>query len=554
MENNKIPKIEFRQISSLEKIRSEQEGLDAKTIEKPILLKGEEFSYQLYINCEKNLPFDYNWFKVSVESDLDVKVYDVKNANMDFPTYENPDDYYITTEPGLMPDILMPIEEQKNWISVRGYDVLWVKINVPENAEAKDYSIKITLVDRLDKFTVSDTFTFEVIDAVLPQKGFLYSQFIHLDGISAMHKCEVFSDEFFDYLDKYIAAAAEAGITDAFTPVITPAMDTEVGHLRRFTQLVQIEKTAEGYKFDYTYLKKWFDLCQKHGINNFTISYLFSQWGSKYSPNILVKENGELKHMFGWHVLAKDPKYVEFLKAFVPSLIEYIKSEGLLDRCLFHISDEPVGEQIEDYKFASDLIRPLLNGCKTIDALSDIEFYNKGLVDYPVCAIDWAEPFLEAKVPNFVVYYCCAEFKEVSNRFLSMPSARNRIIGLQFFKNNIYGFLHWGFNFYNSFRSLIEVNPFMTTSGNRTFPSGDAFSVYPGENGPLLSLRAVVFKEALTDMYVCRKLSEYIGRDKVIEMIEKEAGMDITFKKYPHGPDFILNLSRKLKEEIKKHI
>ena len=218
MENNKIPKIEFRQISSLEKIRSVQEGLYAKAIEKPILLKGEEFSYQLYINCEK----DYTWFKVSVESDLDVKVYDVKNANMDFPTYEDPDDYYITTEPGLMPDILMPIEEQKNWISVRGFNVLWVKINVPENAEAKDYSIKITLADRLDKFTVSDTFTFEVIDAVLPQKGFSYRQEIYLDGISAMHKCEVFSDEFFDYLDKYIAAAAEVGITDAFTSVITP--------------------------------------------------------------------------------------------------------------------------------------------------------------------------------------------------------------------------------------------------------------------------------------------------------------------------------------------
>ena len=129
MENNQIPKIEFRQISSLEKIRSEQEGLDAKAIEKPILLKGEEFSYQLYINFEKN---DFTWFKVSVESDLDVKVYDVKNANMDFPTYENPDDYYITTEPGLMPDILMPIEEQKNWISGRGFNVLWVKINVQQ--------------------------------------------------------------------------------------------------------------------------------------------------------------------------------------------------------------------------------------------------------------------------------------------------------------------------------------------------------------------------------------------------------------------------------------
>ena len=121
------------------------------------------------------------------------------------------------------------------------------------------------------------------------------------------------------------------------------------------------------------------------------------------------------------------------------------------------------------------------------------------------------------------------------------------------YKHNVKGFLHWGYNFYNSNFSLEKINPYVTTSGDKTFPSGDPFSVYPTADGAAPSLRAVVFKEALQDVEVCRKLEEYIGREKVIAMIDTAAGMNVTFADYPRNADFIPDLIEQMEREIKHY-
>ena len=134
-----------------------------------------------------------------------------------------------------------------------------------------------------------------------------------------------------------------------------------------------------------------------------------------------------------------------------------------------------------------------------------------------------------------------------------MPSYRNRIIGLQIYKFNLVGFLNWGFNFYNGQVSRYLINPYMTSSSDKAFPSGDAFRVYPMEKGPVPSLRAKIFNEALQDVDVCKLLEKYIGRDAVIKMIDKEAGMDLTFFEYPRNAEFIPNLMNKMKEMIAQY-
>ena len=83
------------------------------------------------------------------------------------------------------------------------------------------------------------------------------------------------------------------------------------------------------------------------------------------------------------------------------------------------------------------------------------------------------------------------------------------------------------------------------------FPSGDPFSVYPTDNGVIPSLRAVIFKEALNDIEICRTLEKYIGRDKVVEMIDKAADMNVTFAEYPRNNDYIPDLLEDMKKMIK---
>ena len=90
----------------------------------------------------------------------------------------------------------------------------------------------------------------------------------------------------------------------------------------------------------------------------------------------------------------------------------------------------------------------------------------------------------------------------------------------------------------------------MTTSTEGIFSSGDAFSVYPGNDGPLPSLRAFVFREALEDIEICKLLERKIGKKAVVKMIEDDAGMEITFKQYPKNSEFIPKIIDKMKRTL----
>ena len=189
-----------------------------------------------------------------------------------------------------------------------------------------------------------------------------------------------------------------------------------------------------------------------------------------------------------------------------------------------------------------------------MDALSSVDFFNTSLVTIPVTAIDHIEPFLEKKCENQWAYYCCAQSKKVANRFMAMPSYRSRILGIQLYKYDIKGFLQWDFNFYYSQLSLFSINPYVTTSSEKAFPSGDPFSVYPGKDGPLPSLRAKVFKEAIQDVSLFKLLEKYTGKENVIKFIEEKAGFEITFSEYPKSAEFLLDLNDMIKAEIKKYL
>ena len=121
------------------------------------------------------------------------------------------------------------------------------------------------------------------------------------------------------------------------------------------------------------------------------------------------------------------------------------------------------------------------------------------------------------------------------------------------YKYGIKGLLHWGYNFYYNAGSEYTTNPYITTSGDGYYPSGDAFSVYPGNEGPVCSARMKVFKDALQDIQLCEMLEKHIGKENVVKLIEDEAGMEINFEMYPRNSEFYDKLNQKMKEIIAKY-
>ena len=288
----------------------------------------------------------------------------------------------------------------------------------------------------------------------------------------------------------------------------------------------------------------------KHGICNFEMSHLFTQWGAKAAPKIMATVDGEYRKIFGWETNATDSEYADFLRLFLKEFLAYMRSQDSADkRCYFHISDEPEEEHLESYLAAKAIVAPVLEGYPIMDALSNYEFYASGVSEHPIAMTTFAKTFVEHGVKDLWTYYCGDQ--GVSNRFIAMPSARNRIIGAQLYKYDIVGFLHWGYNFYYNEKAYAFVNPFMNTCGEYFTPAGDCFSVYPGPAGkPWPSIRMLVFYDALQDIRAFELCEKLYGREFVMNLIEDEKH-PITFMEWPQGDNYLLDLRQKINMAIK---
>ena len=142
------------------------------------------------------------------------------------------------------------------------------------------------------------------------------------------------------------------------------------------------------------------------------------------------------------------------------------------------------------------------------------ELYEKKLVSIPVVDTGRLQDF-EGRCDKYGIYYCCGTGKNRSNRFINMPALRTRMIGFQTYYNNAVGFLHWGFNFWKSQYSLVNINPWLDNDALGAFPAGDAFIVYPGEDGPWDSIRNEILSDAWQDCRLAFLAEKYVGKAAV---------------------------------------
>lgn len=503
------------------------------------VLKGERYSYQIvYKSSEKFFA------EIVIDSPLSqfITVRSVGNVPSELPVYESDCEFCERNEPGLFPDVLFPIENNRVLIKRQNYYALWITVDLPKDTDAGDYEIKIKL--KKDGETISENiFGLHVINAVLPEQKLIYTQWFHSDSIANYYKIPVFCEKFWALVESFIKAAVHTGVNMLLTPVFTPPLDTEIGGERLTVQLVDVKLENGKYSFGFDRFIRWVRLAQKCGIKYFEISHLFSQWGAKYTPKIVAEVNGSQKRIFGWETSADSIEYAEFLSAFIPQLIKVIRSLGIEKSTFFHISDEPNEDQIESYSRSKSTVAPLLEDFPIIDALSDYSFYESGIINNPIPCTNDIESFIEKGFPHPWTYYCCGQGGKLSNRFFGMPLSTTRIIGFQLFKYRIEGFLQWGFNFYNSQYSLRSIDPFAVTDADSAFPSGDSFTVYPGKSGAIESVRSEVFFQALQDMRALTLLCDRIGKKRTIATVEADFGI-ITFFDYPRGTEKMLNLRK----------
>ncbi len=565
--------MKFQLVSALEKVFLDREP---KNMERKELsgLYGEVLSFQIACHSEKTgdniLEYPVTLrLKGALRHRLQCRV--VGSVPSDFPAHprEERDDNYLEDKPGLFPDILLPLTasfgqreegEEETVLRLRApfqkWRAFWFDLEITAAEAAGKYPLTITAEDKEGRTLWQEELIFEIIGAELPKQELIHTEWFHADCLAVYYDLPMFSGAHWRVIKRFMKTAVKHGINTILTPLFTLPLDTMIGGERPTHQLIDIMKLGEEYRFRFGDLNEWIDAAFACGFEYIEFSHLFTQWGAKAAPKIMVWEKGKTVQKFGWHTEATDPEYTEFLREFLKALTEYIERKGIRDKVIFHISDEPHNEaDKESYLRAKATIIDLLDGYFVTDALSSYEIYKEGVVEHPVVATSHIDYFIENGAKDLWAYYCCSQKDKVSNRFMSMPSARNRILGVQLYKFDIKGFLHWGYNFYNSQYSLEAINPYLVTDACEAFPSGDAFLVYPGATWEVVeSIRLMVLSQALYDLRALKLLESLTDKAFVLELIEGELENKITFAEYPKEEEYLWRLRERVNQEISRRI
>ena len=435
------------------------------------------------------------------------------------------------------------------------WTTFWVTVNHEEKPlPAGRYAIKL-IVNNIDGEVASTEFTLNVLDSSLPKTSLQYTDWLHYDCISHYYGEEPFTEKYYAYLNEFIKTAVRHGLTMLYTPLFTPTLDTKEGWERKTTQLVGVTVTGENaYAFDFSALAYFMENALQLGVQKFELSHLSTQWGAFFCPKVEAKKDGKTVKLFGWDTFASSTAYLTFLDSFMAAFKAFIDEKDYGDKIIFHISDEPQKEHLNNFIYQKNIIRKYFPHTKIMDALSSVEFMEEGIVDSPVVATDEAEKFREKGLLSWV-YYCTIQAKNyLSNRFFNMPSQRNRMLGFQLYENGVEGFLHWGFNFYNSYLSLYPIDPYVVTDAGGVYQSGDCFIVYPDKNGVLESLRLEVFYDGINDYRALCLLETLYGKDFTLNLLRVEGVRGFT--EYPRNAKWHLafreKINRLIADKLKK--
>lgn len=538
--------VSIKLLSSLEKIYHNDKlpDCDYKGFS---MLKNEKKSFQVAVESNEDFTGE-----LSVYSNINtIHLYSVEHIKSDYPMAENADDYYRFSDDSFYPDLLLPID--KCVYFKKGTNIFWVEL-IPDGSFIGSDKINISVIADND-IIATKSLQVEIINYELDFKDFIYTSWFHTDCLMSYYNIEAFSDEYWRITRNFLKTANEYGMNCVLTPIFTPPLDTEVGKERPTVQLVDVTIKNGQYSFNFDKLSYWIKMAKKCGIKYFELSHFFTQWGAHHAPKIMATVDGKYKQIFGWQTKSDSKEYKQFLSEFSSELKSFIEKNDLKEHIILHVSDEPNLYALHSYTKASKLIHKLFKGYKIVDALSDIWYYRLGIVTTPIPSNDHIDKFI-GKTKELWTYYCSAQNKKyVSNRFFCNDSIRTRVIGYQLFKYDVKGFLHWGYNFYYTQLSKKLIDPYKVSDAGGKFPSGDSYVVYPAKDGTANhSIRLKVFYDGLQDMAALNVLEKLTNKEYCLKIIECDGISPITFSKYPHSDEWMLNTREKINSAIKENI
>jgi hypothetical protein len=359
----------------------------------------------------------------------------------------------------------------------------YLRVHTPADAAPGEYRSTVTL--RWQGGEAAVPVTARVWPVVIPEQRHLaYTNWISHEGLAERYKVELWSDEFCRIAARYAREAHAHRQTALWVPWTT----------------IRVSRAADGaLTCDFSGFDRWVEMCEAEGVCD----------QIEIQPLGACDRESATIPLGDWTVTdaegsATSAPARDVLPTVLPALEKHLAQRGWLERTLLHIADEPFVQSVEPYRAVSSWIHSLAPGIRRIDAIEAPDFgdsldvwvpklthYNHWMADYQAAQARGAEVWF---------YTCCHPYAPYPNRFLDMPLVATRVLHWINWRYAMPGYLHWGLNFWAG-------DPW-ESEGPEGLPPGDCWILYPGEEGPVSSLRYEAVRDGIEDYELLRLLGE----------------------------------------------
>ncbi len=493
--------------------------------------RGANAGFQILTDMEVDIdtPVKVHWDDSGI-ADLDYTVYQLLPARVEensgkelFTTldYDSVSSFVTRQAPFYVYDVTREIDDG---ILKQGRVAFYIRVSVPENIQPGTYSENLRISINDSKLTTQ--INLNVYKAVVPkleEANFSMINWLNLESIEKFHSLQADSKSFWNMVDKYLKNQIDMRNNHIMLPSGVPIRD----------------ETGKVTDFDFSAAEKLGNMALKAGFN-----HVYGGFVARF------KEWQKPEHYLNWD---RDISSISFeayrqLKIYFSKLWSIVIENGWKDNYMQCLVDEPQFPNSEHYRILSGICRKFMPGVIINDPVESTDL--EGAVDIWVVKQSVFEKHLskfkelQSLGEEMWIYTCGFPAGYTMNRVMDLPLLVSRLPMWMCYLYDAKGFLHWGYNVFNE--DPFESTCYYRGNPEQLLPPGNAFIVYPGDNGPWYSMRGHLQRAGAEDFELLYQLG-LKDEEKAHEIIRKVC---TSFDDYNSSADNFQTLRRELLEEL----
>lgn len=437
-------------------------------------------------------------------------------------------------EAGVVSDPLYPVET----FAVDKSAVVYVNVSVPRGIGSGVYRGRVELAVDGQEVAANDV-EIQVADVDLPDVhnwNFFLNVWMNPGAVARWYGVEMWSDEHFDLLRPYVMDLAAHGQKTAVVPICYQPWGTQTRD--PYPNAVRWSRRGESYEFDFSAFDRYVRLHEECGIDRAIHCYSVVQGPGGTDSSVIAYTDVETGEERLLQTVVGDEEYTRAWGAFFEAFREHLNERGWPEKVYIAFDEKPaevmsrIFERLDvhapDFKTSlagniegrlqrklDDLSLQIPFDERGVGVKARIKRSANGVADLldpgNVCAVTKACP--EKELTTY--YVCCAP--GYPNTFVHSPLVESRMLPYLSLQGGYDGFLRWSYNDWSD-------NPFEHPEW-APWPTGDTFFVYPGEGGPVSSLRWEQLREGIQDYELAMIASANIQDPE--EMIDYEQAVSL---------------------------